>query len=275
MIFYFSGTGNSFQVAKNIANCQNDRLISIAALISRKKDVYEFSLDEKETVGFVFPVYAWAPPPIVLQFIERLKLVNYKGNFIYSVVTCGDNIGNTMKKLDAALKKKGLVLDSGFSVRMPNNYIIMFNIDSEKEINEKLTAAKEALGRINKIIAERRKGVFNVVKGFIPRILTYVVNPLFNKYAVDTTKFYATDKCTGCGICAKVCNCRNIKLEGEDQKDRRRNKPVWGKECTQCLACLHYCPVQAAQYGKSTEKKGRYVNPDVPVEDMYFKDDEF
>jgi len=87
MIFYFSGTGNSLQVAKDIANCQNDRLISIAALISRKKDVYEFSLDEKEAVGFVFPVYAWAPPAIVLQFIERLNLVTYKDNFIYSVVT--------------------------------------------------------------------------------------------------------------------------------------------------------------------------------------------
>jgi len=269
VIFYFSGTGNSLQAAKNISERQNDRLISVAQLINQKKDLYEFTLKENEAIGFVFPVYAWGPPMIVLQLVERLKFTNYRNNFVYAVATCGDNIGNTMKKLDAALKKKGLALDSGFSVRMPNNYIVMFDIDSEELQKEKLTASEESLRKINRVIADRQKGVFDVLKGFMPDILTYVVNPLFNKHAIDTTKFYATDKCTGCGICAKVCNCRNIKLEGVN--GRQQKKPVWEKECTQCLACIHFCPAHAAQYGKSTERKGRYTNPNVRVEDMIRK----
>lgn len=76
---------------------------------------------------------------------------------------------------------------------------------------------------------------------------------------MNTKKFYANDKCTGCGICESVCNCNTIKVD---------KKPSWGKECTQCLACMHFCPVKAIQYGKGTEKKGRYKNPKVSIAEM-------
>ncbi|SUY47595.1 4Fe-4S ferredoxin [Clostridium putrefaciens] len=42
----------------------------------------------------------------------------------------------------------------------------------------------------------------------------------------------------------------------------------WGEDCTECLACLHLCPVQAIQYGKGTESKGRYKNPNVSIDEM-------
>jgi NAD-dependent dihydropyrimidine dehydrogenase PreA subunit len=79
------------------------------------------------------------------------------------------------------------------------------------------------------------------------------------KGASHTEKFYANDKCTGCGICEKVCSLKNIKVAG---------KPQWGKTCTQCHACIHYCPAKAVQYGKGTEKKGRYKNPKISLQEM-------
>ena len=45
----------------------------------------------------------------------------------------------------------------------------------------------------------------------------------------------------------------NIKL-----KD---GKPVWGSECTQCMACICKCPVSAIEYGKATIGKARYLCP--------------
>ena len=45
----------------------------------------------------------------------------------------------------------------------------------------------------------------------------------------------------------------NIKL-----KD---GKPAWGSECTQCMACICYCPVSAIEYGKATIGKDRYLCP--------------
>lgn len=259
MIFYFSGTGNSLQIAKKIAEHNNEKLISIASKMNSKDGSFEYTLKDNEIIGFVYPVYAWAPPKMVLDFINKLKLNNYKDNYIFSVATCGENVGNTMKVLSSVLKKKNLDLDSGFSISMPNNCITIGDIDSKEKENRKLLAAEETLKNINDIIKERRKKVFQVIKGYMPGILTGVINPLFNRGATNTKKFYADDNCTGCGICQSVCNCNNIKVE---------EKPRWGKNCAQCLACIHFCPVRAVQYGKGTERKGRYKNPNVSVEEM-------
>lgn len=259
MIFYFSGTGNSLQVAKSIAEDNDDRLISIAAEMNKKDADFNYTLKDNEVIGFVYPVYAWAPPKMVIELIEKLKLNNYKDNYIFSVATCGANIGNTMKVLGDALRKKNLNLNSGFSIEMPNNYIIMGNVDSKEIEKKKLLAAEESLKNINKVIKERKKNIFQITKGAMPGLLTGVINPLFAKGAANTKKFYAKDNCTGCGICESVCNCKTIKVEG---------KPKWGKVCTQCLACIHLCPVGAIQYGKGTESKGRYKNPNITVEEM-------
>lgn len=256
MIFYFTGTGNSLQVAKSIAEYNGERLISISKEMNSKRESFEYTLEENETIGFVFPIYAWGPPKMVLQFIEKLKLNNYKDNYVFSVVTCGDNIGNTMKVLGNYLIKKGMKLNSGFSIRMPNNYIIMFDVDPKELEEEKLLALKETLKNINIIIKERKTDIFEIEKGSFPGVLTGVINPLFIINAMNTKKFYATDRCTGCGLCERVCNSNTIKV---------KERPEWGKECTQCLACIHLCPVKAIQYGKNTENKGRYKNPNVKI----------
>ena len=33
---------------------------------------WSFALQEDEKIGFVFPIYSWAPPEIVLDFIRKL-----------------------------------------------------------------------------------------------------------------------------------------------------------------------------------------------------------
>lgn len=262
MIFYFSGTGNSLQVAKSIGEYNEEKLISIAGEMNSKNSDYRYALKEDETIGFVYPVYAWGPPKMVLNFIEKLNFNNYKDNYIFSVATCGENVGNTMKTMSNALKKKNLNLNSGFSIVMPNNYIVMGDVDSKENEEKKLLSAEEALKNINLIIKERKKDVFQVVKGFMPWVLSSIINPLFNKGTNNTKRFYADDICISCGICESVCNCNSIKVEG---------KPKWGNECTQCLACIHLCPVKAIQYGKATEKKGRYKNPNVSIDEMKVK----
>ncbi|MFL0246045.1 EFR1 family ferrodoxin [Candidatus Clostridium stratigraminis] len=259
MIFYFTGTGNSLQAAKNIAKYNDEKLIPIAKIMNNKDSFLDYNLTEGESIGFVFPIYSWGPPKMVLDFIKRLKLINYKGNYIYTVVTCGANIGNTMKVIKSALRKKNLALDSGFSIVMPNNYVIIGDVENKNAQEKKLAEAEETLKNINEIIMKKTKGVFKVNKGFVPFILTGVINPLFNKGAVDTKKFYVNDTCTGCGICEEVCNCNTIIVN---------KKPNWGSECSQCLACLHLCPVNAIQYGKGTVKKGRYKNPNIAVNEL-------
>lgn len=262
MIFYFSGTGNSLYVAKKISQYNKEELVSIAAVMNSKNGSYEYSLKDNEAIGFVYPIYAWAPPKMVIDFIEKLKLNNYKNNYVFTVATCGGSIGDTIKTLDNSLKKKGLSLKSGFSIAMPNNYVIMGDVDKKEVEQKKLLDAEETLKHINEIIEERKEGIYEVKKGHLPSLLTSIVNPMFIKNAIDTKKFYVNNSCIGCGVCESVCNCQSIKVN---------DKPVWGEKCTQCLACFHYCPTKAIAYGKGTDNKGRYKNPNIDVSEMKIK----
>ena len=110
MIFYFSGTGNSAWVARQLAKGQNEELLSIAMEIDRNK---AYKLKEGEKVGFVFPVYAWGPPKIVLRFIHQLKLD--KPGYLFFVCTCGDDTGRTAQIFSSAVTRKGWQCVAGYS----------------------------------------------------------------------------------------------------------------------------------------------------------------
>jgi ferredoxin len=260
VIFYFSGTGNSYYAASKIASHTGEGLAPIARLMKNAVDGYGYTLRDGEIIGFVYPVYALAPPKIVLDFISKLKLLNYKGQYIFSTATCGDDTGNSLMVLRKCLQKRELVLNAGFSVRMPNNYVYMMDVDPERLKQEKLEAAETAIDQICSAIAERRSVTTDKLALRFPRLKTTLVNPLFNNFAIQPRKFFADDKCTGCGICEKVCCNENIRVNG---------RPTWGNRCSQCFACLHYCPASAVQYGRGTNKKGRYTNPNVKASEMF------
>ena len=251
MIFYFTGTGNSLFFAQNLAIILGEKLVPIPGEMSHGIPEGGYELSDNETLGFVFPVYAWGPPGMVLDFISRLVITGSKP-FVFSLCTCGDEEGHTTQVLKKALLHRSITLDSAFSVQMPNNYIIGYDVDSPEIMRSKLKNADEQLVSISKIISERQKGVFMLREGSFPALKSAVINPLFNRFAMSPAKFYATDDCTGCGLCERICPAGTITIQG---------KPVWGKACTQCLGCLNRCPTNAIQYGRATVSKGRYIHP--------------
>ena len=79
----------------------------------------------KKKIGFVFPIYSWGPPKLILDFIKLIQLEIKYNNYVFFVCTCGDDIGLSKNVFVKALSAKGIVCNSGFSVIMPNNYILM------------------------------------------------------------------------------------------------------------------------------------------------------
>ncbi len=59
---------------------------------------------------------------------------------------------------------------------------------------------------------------------------------------------------------------RNIELDDE-------GRPIWGNRCQQCFACFHWCPEEAVQFGRRTEKQPRYHHPEVSLKDMLIRDE--
>ena len=250
MIYYFSGTGNSYAVAKILADNLYEPLQDIAQAVKEKQYSYTFS--EGERLGIVFPVYTAAPPKIVLDFINQLELDGSPYTFV--VCTCGDSAGKSIDFVEKILAKKGCKLHSGFSVVMPNNHITLFEGETDASLQEKLVSAEQTIARIQKAILQEKTNFFRVKREKISPILAYIVNPIFQKKGTQTKPFFVTDSCISCGLCEKVCNAGCIKLTN--------GKPVWTEQnCAMCLACLNRCPVTAIQYGKKTANRNRYVHP--------------
>ena len=74
-IYYFSGTGNSLHVAKELQkNIPEFRLVPIISLVDRKS-----VKSNGEIVGFVFPHYASVLPKVVHKFIKKIDLRSMEG----------------------------------------------------------------------------------------------------------------------------------------------------------------------------------------------------
>lgn len=64
IIFYFTGTGNSLYMARQLTE-ENTELLSIPQMVKQGK--YEFEADE---IGIVYPIYGHMPPNMVRKFIQ-------------------------------------------------------------------------------------------------------------------------------------------------------------------------------------------------------------
>lgn len=237
MIFYFSGTGNSRWIAEQIAKRIGDETYNI----SKSSRIPE--INNEKQIGLIFPIYAWGAPEPMIKFAEKLKKTDA---FTFGICTCGAEAGNALKKLSKIYN-----LDSSYSIIMPSNYIIGEDIEKENIISKKIETARKDLETISNEIMQRKK-VYHVNEGNLSTLKSTVINKAFNKFARTTKPFYVDkEKCNGCGICAKNCPTSTITLVD--------GKPIWNEKCYQCLRCINYCPQIAIQYGKATEKRGRYT----------------
>lgn len=236
MIFYFSGTGNSKWAAEQIAVLTGDDTLDITKINEMP------NVQNEKQIGLVFPVYAWGIPEPMLAFVNKLDKITA---FTFAVCTCGQEAGKAMKKLS-----KIYSLDSGYSLIMPNNYIIGADVDDDQTIRHKLDAACEKIKTISCDILEKKKS-WCVQEGAFAGMKSGLINFGFNRFARSTKSFYATNSCNACGLCVKNCPASTISLVN--------GKPVWDRKCYQCLRCINECPQKAIQYGKATESRGRYT----------------
>lgn len=251
MIYYFSGTGNSRVAAESLAAHTGLSLDFIPHC-----SPYLQNAGTCRSIGFVFPVYAWGVPPIVLDFIRRLPQQMFEDLQardipVWAVAVCGDETGKAVEMLRKALKQRGVTLAAAWSLIMPNVYVLLpgFGVDSKETEQKKLQDAAVRLKEIARNISDC-DWKFDVHEGSIPSLKTSLVYPLFRRMGVDAGRWHAEDKCTACGKCRSVCPVGNIAM--------RSGKPRWGSDCTSCCACFHACPVNAIQYGSVTRREGQY-----------------
>lgn len=277
-IYYFSGTGNSLAVAREISEKINGKLIPISTVLDQ-----EIIQTNADVIGIIFPVYYTGIiniPLIVQRFVMNLKNINKP--YIFAVCTYGGGFGSTLKLLDKMIRSRGGKLSSGFGIQMPQNAFTKPFENKEKLYED---WKKKKLITICECVRTKQESKFDTdstlikpVVNILERIMkTDILKPIFLKSMYNKAGFkknpnlppeeiislmdnsYHTDEnCTSCYTCATICPVYNIKLVDE--------KPVWQHHCETCLACIKWCPQNAIHgYGELPKS---YHHPDVIITDM-------
>ncbi len=249
-IYYFSGTGNSLKIARDIAEkLEECELVPIAKVWQQDQ-----LASTSEKVGFIFPLYYFGLPKIVYDFTNNIELA--KSNYFFAVVTrAGNADGAPLQQLNNILETKTKKLNAGFFIRMPSNFIIGYNTDSETVQNEFFENAISQVEKITNIIKENGES-FQKETNISERM-----NKKFrDKVYANDKSFYANENCNNCGMCESVCPVNNIVLI--------ESLPQWQHKCQQCLACINYCPEEAIQFGTKSLETGRYHHPEITVQDI-------
>lgn len=244
MIAYFSGTGNSCLVARMIGGIVDDETVSIPDLVRGGVR----TLHSEKPFVIVCPIYAWRIPRYIEEFVMDTEFTG--SSMVYFVVTCGSDPGTCEKYVETLCRNKGMDLMGMSSVVMPDNYIIMFNPPSDEESRKLIKKAVPAVEDIGKAISEGRNiSSPHTGSGF----KSFMLNPLFYKFIIESKGFYCTDACTGCGNCVRDCQVDCIEMVD--------GRPVWHDGCIQCLACINRCPASAIEFKGKTIGRNRYVCP--------------
>jgi len=247
LIFYFTGTGNCLKVAKDIGSVlDNCEIISMAAF--NEKNI----TDDYIRIGFILPVYAEGILNAVKKFISEINFPK-NNNYYFSVVTHGGLDGNANPILNKKLAEKEICLNASFQIKMVANYVCLYNMTKNVE-----KIRKKSQIEINNVKELVKNKVQNKIKRINPFI--FWTEKAAKSYLTKDMGYNISTKCNGCGICYKVCPVKNIEIIND--------RPVFKHKCEQCMACIQYCPNMAINYKNKTQKRRRYTNPDININEI-------
>ena len=253
-IYVFSGTGNTFIVAKKISEILN--LNSYNATISKMESVDAKQIDLNSTIGIGFTTAFWNTFPFVRNWINNLPDGNQAKTFLFT--TMGDSSCGMIAHIAKILEKKNYKIIGAKGFIMPNNFLLVQGEKSNKKrIEKNLLKVEEYIKGIIKGNGYIRKT--NIFSSIAFYFSSFVTTKLWNtKLAKKIMKFKINkEKCVSCGICAKLCPIENIEI---------KNIPQFKDKCIFCLRCVSYCPQQALS-NKILLKTYRAVN----LKDMLWK----
>jgi hypothetical protein len=144
VIFYFSGTGNSYAAAKQIAeSIEGETAICLAGFNDFD------SCGSAERIGIAFPCYIGKAPDIVLEFKKKLaQAIAESKPYVFCVITFAHH--PAIAHLDFN------DVDAWFEVRMPENDIANSRAPSVEKERKLLAEAKIKIDGFAKDISDKK-----------------------------------------------------------------------------------------------------------------------
>lgn len=244
MVFYFTATGNSLYVAKQL----EESPISISQAIHDQRKNYW-----ADKIGIVCPIFGHEVPALVREFLEQST---FDTPYFYMILTYGNRHGGAAELAENMLKEIGIQPSYINILLMVDNYLPAFDMNEQKALDKKVD---EHIQDILADIKEERQYIAPVTDAdraahqeYLNRVAKMPEDTFSNLYRV-------TEECIGCEICTKVCPKKCFTMDGK--------RSVWHPEgCITCMACIHACPMMAIQMNiPEKNSKARYRNENISI----------
>jgi ferredoxin len=250
IIYYFSGTGNSENVAHWMADIAKENAMEAMLVNIARIDRLSIEQPDPEAlVAFASPIHGFNYPPVVLHFIMRFPkgknkvlLINTRAGMLIGKWITPGLTGIAFYFSALVLKLKGYSIKSMFPVDLPSNWISVHPGLNERTVKYLHERNQEKVYRFaRKVISGGSdfRGLYEIIQDTLvaPISLGYY---FMGRFLFAKTYFASAD-CNGCDLCIKACPVKAIK--------KVDNRPFWTFNCESCMRCMSNCPKKAIETG--------------------------
>lgn len=263
-IFFFSGTGNTWYIAKELArrfdqDNNHTELIAVECPKINKRKKLRTKIEESDLIGFGYPIHNSEIADAMKNFLEDLPENLSKTIPVFSFCTqmfVGGNAGTLAEKYiqdsDAG--------HTDYDIRWAAHFIMPCNLHLPPIVKS------PTKGKVEKTLDDEQK----YLDKFADKIMNTdgwieggfdLIRSMFSlKFPLHKKMLYINqDRCNKCSLCYDVCPMSNIaKNDGKYE--------VRGS-CYFCVRCYSFCPTKAINISlediESTEQRAfrRYSGP--------------
>jgi flavodoxin/Pyruvate/2-oxoacid:ferredoxin oxidoreductase delta subunit len=260
VLFYFSGTGNTWWVTCKLTEAlgqlgMDTSMYSVESLQSGQADRL---IAECHVVGFGFPVHGSDVPEVMKDFMQKISPVE-KQVILYCTQWLWSGDG---ARVGAEFLHPGYRVQWAEHFAMPNNVSVnAFRLPYTNDSKKLAPKLKLTEKKVRKFAVRIQSGKpflrgFNwlsVLSGYIQR------GPYRRMYPRLRDDIGADrDYCTLCGYCVAICPAGNLRIEKEAVASCGT--------CMICLRCYSFCPAMAITYMGKRHNADRGVPYRGPVD---------